>query len=96
MVHITTILHVWLPVDRERVVAGPTMGEDHLCTGCAQASLAGNPFLNPRPCPLPTIGTRPMVAKPLLRLLDRMDRQHRARLAWRPALKRVWRRWTGR
>lgn len=44
MVHITTILHGWFPVDREHVAAGPTVGEDHLCTGCAQTSLAANPL----------------------------------------------------
>ena len=96
MVHITTILHAWFPVDRDRVVAGPTVGEDHLCTGCAQTSLAANPLLNPRTDPLPAVGAQPVMSKPLLRLLDRMDRRHRARFAWRLALKRVWRRWTGR
>ncbi len=96
MVHITTILHVWFPVDLERVVAGPTVGEDHFCTGCAQTSLTANPLLNPRTDPLPAFGAQPVMSKPLLRVLDRMDRHHRARFAWRPALKRVWRRWTGR
>ncbi len=96
MVHITTILHVWLPMDRERVMAGPTVGEDHLCTGCAQTRLAANPLLNPSKDSLPAVGAHPVVAKPLLRLLDRMDRRRRARFAWRPAVKRVWRRWTER
>ena len=96
MVHITTLMHVWFPVDRQRVVAGPTVGEDHLCAGCAQTTLAANPFLNPRTDPLPAVAAQPVMSKPLLRLLDRMDRHHRARFAWRRALKRVWRRWTGR
>ena len=96
MVHITTILHVWFPVDRECVVAGPTVGEDHLCTGCAETSLAANPVLKPRTDSLPAVGAQPVMSKPLRRLLDRMDRHHRARLAWRPALKRVGRGWTGR
>ena len=96
MVHITTILHVWLPVDRERVVAGPTVGEDHLCTACAQTSLAADPLLNPRTDPLPAVAAQPVMATSLVRLLDQMDRHHRARFAWRAALKRVWRRWTGR
>jgi hypothetical protein len=96
MVHITTILHVWFPVDRERVVAGPTASEDRLCTECAQTSLAANPLLNPRTDPLPAVGAQPVMSKPLLRLLDRTDRQHRARFAWRSALKRVWGRRTGR
>jgi len=64
MVHITTILHVWFPVDRERVVAGPTMGEDHLCTACAQTSLAANPLLNPRRDPMPAVGAQPVMLFP--------------------------------
>ena len=95
MVHITTILHVWFPVDRERVVTGPTVDEDHLCAGCAQTSLAANPHLSPRTNPLPVVSKQPVMTKPLLRLLDRMDRHHRARFAWRAALKRVWRRRAG-
>ena len=94
MVHITTILHVWFTTDREHTVAGPTVGEDHFCTGCAQTSLAANPLLNPRTDLLPAVGAQPVMSKPLLRLLDRMDRHHRAPFAWRPSLKRVWRRWT--
>ena len=81
---------------RERVVAGPTVGEDHFCMGCAQTSLAANPLLNPRRDSLPAVAAQPVISKPLLRLLDRMDRRHRARFDWRPALKRIWRRWTGR
>ncbi len=96
MVHITTILHAWFPVGRDRVLAGPTVGEDHLCTGCAESSLAANPLLKPRTDRSLAVGAQPVMSKQLLRLLDRMDRHHRARFAWRPALKRVLRRWTGR
>ncbi len=96
MVHITTILHVWFTVDRERAVAGPTVGEDHLCPECAQTSLATNPLLKPRADPLPAVGADPVMSKPLQRMLDGMGRHHGARFAWQPALKRVWRRWTGR
>ncbi len=95
-VHITTIMHVWFPVDRQRVVGGPTMGEDHLCPGCAQTNLAANPLLNPRTEPLPALGAEPVMSKPLRRLLDRTDSRHRTRFGWRSGLKRVWRRWTGR
>lgn len=92
MVHITTILHVWFGVDRERAVAGPTVGEDHLCAGCAQTTLAANPRLNPRTDALPAIAPHPVMSKTLRRMLDRMDRRHRPRLAWRPALRRLWKR----
>ena len=34
--------------------------------------------------------------EPLRRLLDRIGRYDRDRFAWQPALKRIWRRWTGR
>src|SRR5208282_3845555 len=84
-VHISTVLH-----------GGPTLNEDHLCPECAQTSLATNPLLNQRTDPLPAVGAQQVMPKTLLRLLDRMRRHHPDRFAWQPALKRVWRRWTGR
>jgi hypothetical protein len=40
--------------------------------------------------------TKPRDPEPLRRLLDRIGRHDLARFDWQPALKRVWRRWTGR
>ncbi len=82
MVHITTILHAWIPVDQKHVVAGPTAGEDHLCTECAQTSLASDPHLRPRTDPLPAVRTRPVMSKALQRLLDQVDRYQRARFPY--------------
>ena len=85
MIHITTILHVWLPVDREHVVAGPTVGEDHLCTGCAQTSLAANPLLDPRPDPLPSVAAQPVMLFPRdVRAFKEWLAKYHPRLKWSP------------
>ncbi len=85
MVHITTILHVWLRVDRERVVAGPTVGEGHLCTVCAQSSLAVNPLLNPRTDPLPAVGAQPVMLFPRdVTAFKQWLTKYHPRLKWTP------------
>ena len=85
MVHITTVLHVWLPVDRERVVAGPTVGEDHLCKGCAQTSLAADPLLSPRTDPLPAVGAPPVMLFPRnVRAFQEWLAKYHPRLKWTP------------
>lgn len=85
MVHITTILHAWFPVDQKRVVAGPTVGEDHLCTGCAQTSLAASPLLNPRRDSLPAVGPRPVMLFPRdVELSRRVLAKYHPRLKWTP------------
>ncbi len=85
MVHITTILHVWFPVDRQRVVAGPTLGEDHLCTACAQTSLAANPLLNPRTDQLPAVVAQPVMLFPRdVRAFKEWLAKYHPRLTWTP------------
>lgn len=85
MVHITTILHLWFPVDRERVAAGPTVGEDHLCAECAQTTLAANPVLNPRAEPLPTVGVQPVMLYPRdVRAFQLWIAKYHPRLKWNP------------
>ena len=85
MVHITTILHGWFTVDREHTVAGPTVGEDHLCTGCAQTSLAANPLLNPRTDSLPTVGAPPVMLFPRdVRVFKEWLAKYHPRLNWTP------------
>lgn len=85
MVHISTILHAWFPVGRDRVVAGPTVGEDHLCTGCAQTSLAANPLLKPSTEPLPAVGAPPVMLFPRdVRAFQEWLAKYHPRLKWTP------------
>jgi hypothetical protein len=61
VVHISAVLH-----------AGPTPHADHLCTECAQISLATNPLLSPRNDHLPTVGAPPVMLLPSGALADRI------------------------
>ncbi len=85
MVHISTVLHVGFSVERERAVAGQTVHADHLCTECAQTSVAANPLLNPCADPLPAVGAPPVMLFPRdVRAFQEWLAKYHPRLKWTP------------